>query len=474
MNFLRFLVFIACGKLCESSVNSIDIETSNLSRSIRTISDKFIVGKFSSIRIICSVADAVKRKTYDLVSDIIAELGPELKLLIEEPKVIVNSDAKRGSPAIILINSSDSFEKIKEKFEFNNMRYRKFYLLILVNGSFDDIDKIVNFFWSYWIYEINVIYEDISGFIGMYTFFPYANEMCGSETSLRLINGFDSETRLWTTKDYFPEKFTNLNSCPIKVACQSGSIPSVMVSVAAGGRKKFYGVEIEIFQEIAELFNASPDFEEFDTVGTIFANGSSTSGILSSLHKRKHDAALGTLSLQLDRALFLTDTTCFLSVPTVLVIPPAESVSPFQKLIRPFSFFVWLSLISVFLAGFFVILTLKLTSECAYKFVVGKGVNYPTLNMLIAFFGGTQNKLPSQNFARYILMKFLFFCLVIRCLYQGKLFIMIRLDLHESEIATIDDMMARDMTFYTYESMMRRIQGFKFANRLVDTLSSFK
>jgi hypothetical protein len=149
----------------------------------------------------------------------------------------------------------------------------------------------------------------------------------------------------------------------------------------------------------------------------------------------------------------------------IVVIPPTQLISPIKKLTRPLSFLVWASMISTFLLGVVVIIVSKLRSKRAYKFIVGDDVNYPVINMTIAFLGGSQNKLPSKNFARYLLVKFLLFCLVIRSMYQGKLFIMLQLELREPQVETIEDIVARDMAFYTYESFARRVQQFPFANR---------
>lgn len=460
MKFLLVLTFLFIKSTSECCLNVTGQNSDAMSLAVGSILRKLFMGKFTNIRILSSIQEEMRVKSYELVSDLIVKMGTDFKVTIEEPKIIKNSPSKRGSPMVILIHSWKSFEQIREKLEFDNLRFRKFYLLVLVNGIFPEIERVVQSFWKFWINNINVLYENRNGSIGMFTFFPFANQSCGNETSLKLINTFNVATRTWSTKAFVPEKFRNLNLCSLKLAVQGASAPSVIIQ-----SDKFFGFEVDIFNEIADEFNSTTSFEDFKTVGSIYENGTTTTGMLPQVYKRTHVAAFGTLSLQLERTQFLTETKSFLSLPIVLVIPPAKIISPFQKLVRPFTILVWSLLLLTFLIGFIIIITLKCSSRRSYDFIVGPGVNYPFTNMMIAFFGGTQSKIPSNNFARYLLMNFLLFCLVIRVLYQGKLFLMLRMELHEKEAATIDDMMEREMIFYTYESLSKRTVGFKFFNR---------
>lgn len=72
--------------------------------------------------------------------------------------------------------------------------------------------------------------------------------------------------------------------------------------------------------------------------------------------------------------------------------------------------------------------------------------------MITAIFGLQQTVLPTRNFARFILMVFLLFCLVNRNVYQGALYIILRSDGHRKEIQTIQEMFDKDFKFYVYAS----------------------
>lgn len=465
MNFIltRVIILLSLKQFAECSLKFIEQNQSLMSNAVNEIAIRVFVGKFSNVRIISSTTVDVRIKTCDVVSDLILNLAAEMKITLEEPKTVEKSANKRNSPMIIIINSIASFEELGKKLSFDNMKFRKFFLLVLLDGIFPEVELILHRFWSFWIHNVGVLSEDPSGNIVLKTFFPYSNEKCGSELNLIKINEFNLMSRRWESQSFYPEKFSNLNLCPLKVALQPSNVPAVILKTSSLGIKSFIGVEVDLINEIMEVFNSTTKFEGIEGTGSM-----STPGVLQSVYTRKNDVAIGTLSLQFDRTTYLTETKSFLSVPIVIVVPPGSKISSFQKLFRPFTVLIWILLVSVFSISIIVILVLKATSKDAYEFVIGKGIKAPILNLLIAFFGTTQSRLPNKNFARFLLMNFLIFCLVIRCLYQGKLFIMLQSDIREKKPATIDDIMDRNLIFFTYETLMKRVEGFKFASRFSD------
>lgn len=451
--------------MCNCSLHMVEQNTTVMSLALNSIAKKLFLGKYSHVRIVCSASHEMRMKTYDIVSDLTAQFGSGIKVTIEEPEVIKDSRSKRLGPMIIFISSKESFERIKNKLLFNNIRFCKFYLLVFVNGTFVEVDKVMRTFWSNFMHNINILSEESDGTVGTYTFFPFADGSCGLEVSLKLFNQFDPKRNAWSEEIFFPEKFNNLNLCPLKVAALGWSLPSVITTITANGGIKFSGFEVDIIVAIAEELNCTLQFKHIATTGILYENGSSTPGLLSSLRSGECELGIGSISLQYERTLFLTETSSFMSVPIVMMIPPAKKVSPFRKLSKPFSALVWIMLLSTLIIGVFIILVLRMTSRSAYNFVIGQGVKNPFMNMILAVTGTSLHTLPKKNFSRFLLMNFLLFCLVFRSLYQGKLYIMMSMDLHEKEFSTIDDIMSTNMIFYTYESMMRRIQGQKIASR---------
>lgn len=420
-----------------------------------------------NIKIVSSDPKQESRNSSDFINELTSELGVETKVALGFPRN--HFAAQVNVLVVVLIESLKSFHAVRDKLLAENLFNDKKYLLVLLNDGVDSATDNLKAFWSRWVYNVNVLSAAEDGRVSMHTFFPFAKESCGDDFNLELINEFDPATKEWSSKDFFPDKFTNITDCPLRVAVLSSNGPSVLVDKSeTTGEKSFSGFEVDIIKEILREFELSFQFEDFDVIGNVYQNGTIQQGMLPALYEKKFDVALGTLSLQLERLHFLSATKSFLAVPIVFVVPPPSATTPFQKLIQPFTLLVWILFLALFLIGFIVTFVLRICApRTAYHFVVGKSVKNPFLNMLIAFFGGTQIKLPRTNFARFLLMKFLLFCLVIRCIYQGKLFLMLRAELHDRQIETISEAIERNMVFYTYESLNKRIQGFKFFNRSV-------
>ena len=86
------------------------------------------------------------------------------------------------------------------------------------------------------------------------------------------------------------------------------------------------------------------------------------------------------------------------------------------------------------------------------SFVYGRNVKSPTMNMISVIFGIQQTVVPTRNFARFILMMFLLFCLVNRNAYQGALYIILRSDGTRKEVQSVTEMVEKDFKFFMFST----------------------
>lgn len=420
----------------------------------------FHTNEYSNLRVNMGRSNTSSSRNVDVGNEVIKHLSGTFKFLTLGIKGKKMDADKRRSPVILTIDSIATFDSVKSRIECDIPKY---YLILLTKGFFNKLDEILVVFWKNSISNVNFLMANQSN-VQMYTFYPFAREKCGTDLSLELVNNFDMLTNSWAGNEFYPNKLNNLHSCMVKIGI---TINDPMVMFDERHAAKYEGIEIHLIKNLAEEFNFTPKFSKpFESIGTIRDNGSS-SGLLGSLYTRQNDIAIGSLSLQFDRLKFLSASSSFATIPIVIVIPPTSSISPFEKLYLPFDLATWSLILIMFLIGYLVIILARFFSSTLYSLIVGKNVNYPFTNMFIAFFGNAQNVLPSANFSRFLLAKFLIFCLVIRGLYQGKLFDIMQKDIHEKESVTIDDLVQRNFIFYTYESLSRRVEGQSFAKKLV-------
>src|SRR5690349_22994219 len=106
----------------------------------------------------------------------------------------------------------------------------------------------------------------------------------------------------------------------------------------------------------------------------------------------------------------------------------------------PFDFFTWALIASTFLASFLAILILYFVKRSIRDFVIGSNVMAPSLNVVQIFFGISQVVVPRTNFARYLTMLFILFCLIIRTAWQSKIYEFMQKDVAKPEPETVEEM----------------------------------
>lgn len=218
--------------------------------------------------------------------------------------------------------------------------------------------------------------------------------------------------------------------------------------------KELFGYDFEIINELSRRLNFTLKIsflEGEEQWGTILSNGTVTGGV-GKVTAGEADIGIGNYYLRTSRLRIMDASFPYTNDRIVLVIPPGKMYSPFEKLLQPFDMMIWILLLATFLIGVVVILVINYKAVGCKSFVFGKSVKSPVFNMISIIFGNPQMKLPGRNFARYILMLFLLFCLIYRNIYQGALYIFLQSEARHGEIKTIEEMTANKFDFYFYES----------------------
>ncbi|KAG5681329.1 hypothetical protein PVAND_010776 [Polypedilum vanderplanki] len=354
---------------------------------------------------------------------------------------------------LFIIDTYNSYLNIERFFLIDRFNFRGQYLFAFIHGRLDDeaTEKIFKRMWEKGLYNVNFLYEE-NNVVKMTTFQPFQTNTCESMEEI-LIDTFVNGTfiRGGNIEIIFPKnKFKNLYKCPIKIVTFE-RCPAMCYNKK---ENKFSGYDWELIQEISQQLNFKMEvkyLEGEEQWGTILSNGSLTGGLKELVEKRA-EIGIGNYFLRESRTRIVDYSAAYFSISIVLVIPPATKLSPFEKLLRPFEIIIWILLFITFSIGLLVIFIINYKLKNFKSFVFGRKVNTPILNMFIAIFGQQQTILPGRNYARFILMMFLIFCLVNRNVYQGALYIFLQSDGRHKDIKSIDEMIEKDFKFYVYES----------------------
>lgn len=343
---------------------------------------------------------------------------------------------------VVLLKSIEDLKMMKSKFSFDAK-----FLVILKNGKTSEVRDIFRWFWMMEILNVNVVIDGQNSTVPLYTFMPFKKKSCGSTDPI-LINEFKGEKFAKDFDNIFADKTSNLNGCEVRIAASNNSRPYAFSILLPNGSYDFHGRDVELVKYLSESLNFRINFTFVGDEGSLSENGSAE-GLFLELLKNKADLIVADYWLVPYRLKFVDASVPYITEPISLIIPPGAELSSFEKFIKPFDMISWIFL-SIFIScGFLVIFIIKMFStKQTQNFVFGVSVKNPSLNICSAIFGGAQNILPKFNSARYLLMTFIIFCLVMRTSYVGSLFRFIQSKVYHQEVKSIDEMIEKDFKFY--------------------------
>lgn len=299
---------------------------------------------------------------------------------------------------------------------------------------------------------------DQSSTISVYTFLPFSSETCGN-TKPFLINEFKDGKFTENVETLFTDKTSNLNGCEVRIATSDDSQPYVFSELLPNGSYHFYGRDVDLVNTLSEQLNFRINFTYVGEEGSLSEKGIAEGPFLM-LFEDKADLIIASYWLVTYRLKFVDASVPYISEKISFMIPPGAEFSSFEKFARPLDAVTWICLLIFIGCGFAAILLVKnFSSKKVQQFIFGVGVENPSLNIVNAIYGGSQKTLPKLNFARYLLMMFIIFCLVMRTLYVGSLFRFIQGKVHHKEVESIDDMIEKDYKVYLLESTRAVFSG---------------
>lgn len=451
-----------CKTFIEESLK--EKEPSSLLLAVNQIIDEFFSLRYLAVNIINSDQTLYKQsKNVSKVDEFTDELlrkrinSSNVLIRISNSKVKLLPTEDRRRCGVFIIQDFQGFLQIFPMISPENFKFNGFFLVVLVADEIPQIEEMFKIVWSLQIYSFIILYENSSGVVIFKTFMPFSS-IHRNDTTPVIINEFKNVKFAKDVKKLYPKKMKNLNDSTIRVATAYDAQPFVIANMLPNGSYHLGGRDIYLVRELAKCLNFKINFTFIGNEGFFFENGSA-SGPMKELMDGKCEMGVADLWLKANRLKFFDSTAAYIMARLAFIIPPGRELTSFEKLLFPFTMQLWTLISSVFLMGFLVILVVTFQKRQIREFVFGTGVNTPHMNMMIAFVGGTQHKLPKRNFARFLLMMFLIFSLIIRSLYQGSFYKFVHSNKHWREKQSIEEMVDGKFTFYLFDYMFDMFQG---------------
>jgi hypothetical protein len=133
-------------------------------------------------------------------------------------------------------------------------------------------------------------------------------------------------------------------------------------------------------------------------------------------------------------------STPYFSAFEFMAVPPGEEYSSYEKLAFPFDYHTWFLIFFTFVSAYLVIFIINFASVRIRNLVYGEQIESPSLNVAAHFFGVGQLVLPRRSFARFLVMSFIIYSLII----PGKTFEFMNQEMRKPQIESLEEAIDKD------------------------------
>lgn len=308
------------------------------------------------------------------------------------------------------------------------------FFVFCLDATFEDLNTLsdirLKHFFSF------LLEDDYS--LKLMTFIWYFPGNCNISQLIK-INRFIKTLRKWESQTFSIDKNRNFYGCPLAIGWSHSNLKKLVY----GDSSQSMDLHKRIFSGLSKNMNYSLEIKSTSKQPNV------------SIDIPISFASLSNQALYQNK--FYNWFTCplhtrpYIFRSFLLAVPIGEEYNDFEKLLMPFDSDVWNWIILTFSSAFVVIFILKFAAR-ARIFIIGATVQTPSLNVLMIFSGTSQVTMPGRNFARFLVMQFIIFSMIIRTAWQGKMFEFLQQEIRKPEVQTIDEMIEKNFTFYMTEA----------------------
>lgn len=375
-----------------------------------------------------------------------------------------NSQQRRKQSTVLIVDEFNDFLDLYEELWISLIQFDALIVIILVQGRIPQMEMIFKIFWKVQTYKVLVVYENDDNELLLETFMPFNSRSCNN-TKPFILNKISNGLFALNPENSFPKALKNLEGCEVRVAISNTTRPFVMTQRLVNGTYVVTGSDIDLIESIADKLNFTINYSYILEEGFFFDNGSMT-GPLKQIFEGRADFTLSNWVMKDLYLQFFDASRPYYIDDIVLVVPPGRQYTGLETLFYPLTPSLWALVLLCFTVGIIIIFIIKHHSKEVQNFVFGTGVRHPYLNLFIAAYGGSQNVLPKRNFARFLLMAFLLYSLVIRTIYQASYYQLIKSNARHDEVQSIEKMIKDNFDFYIYAGNADIVSGSSMENRL--------
>ncbi|CAG9797955.1 unnamed protein product [Chironomus riparius] len=135
----------------------------------------------------------------------------------------------------------------------------------------------------------------------------------------------------------------------------------------------------------------------------------------------------------------------------LLMVSTPEFYEPYNKLLLPFNYLTWILIFITFLTAFMSMSIINRSPNKLKNVVYGKKVTNPVWNVVGIIFGIGRTRLPDKSLARFILLLFVWFCLIIQICFQSKLYEFMTSEPRRQSPMNLKDLIQKNYSMFTVQ-----------------------
>lgn len=432
---------------CNLQLEFVDFKITLVADGVSAIVKQTFVSDFEPVHILFGEFEK-KLELFDLKNHFLSKISFDgfLAMCLQDVKAFSHEYSTRRQNVLVFLENSDAFSKILGILTSGHFKLNGLFVFVLWDEpGYFEAKQMFDSLWESQIFNVILVSGDFE--LNLHTFMPFRIGSC-ADTSPVLLDVFRHGKFLKGVKNLFPKKMKNLNGCAVRVATTIDIIPNVMVKTLQDGTQQLDGTEIRTLTAISRSLNFKILYTHTE------ATKLNKTGPLAAVQKGKADLSMAFWWMSADRLKIFDCTNAYFSETAVLTVPPGEELKSFEKLVYPFSFSVWILILTCFSIGFLVIAIIGYQKKNIRELVFGENVQHPTLNLVNGFLGGTIKLLPQKSFARQLLMIFLMYSMIIRAIYVGSFFKLMNKKVSHKEASSMTEMVNEGFQFYFDKNAM--------------------
>lgn len=400
-----------------------------ISKVLCDISTEFMINQH--LRFIISTHGEISSTTMETFNNFLLHINTTTLLEVEN---IEDTNQRYHLPRSMII-FTESLENLID-FEIRTRIYRMqdkampffIYIAKATLGQFTEVlERIKELYLGasgFFVHGFFIVNEQDS--VKLATVEWFSETVC-NQAFLKVLNQFDKKSQTWIRKLENYEKFFDFFGCEL-VMLLPIPVDNVLRHVSGyafvkNGTFSVHGITPKVFELAGTIYNFLPGYQPAIVPPSYINNYFMDEITFYAVNRTvKEPIVYFHVMSNYHWSNNVRVTNTFVDFKLFFAVTPTPTYTPYERLALPFDKETWILLCITLLSACVTILIINYCFKSIRTSVYGVEVRYPFLNLVQIIFGITLIKVPNTNFPRFIVILFIWFCLIFRTCFQSKSF----------------------------------------------------